>query len=244
MANKKFSQFTATPISSTGFFVGYDSVLNDNIQFSIVPISNGGTGADNAADGLANLTGSALVPANSILTTSFGYPYFASTWDIPTIPKQVVAVGEYITSGTPLSDSTDNIITINSYLPIVSNNPFPFPNNFPQLDNNGFIVIPSTMWGYWKATVNVCLRPSGLPTSVKVQAGVWNNTNGSRNKLLIDEEIFLVSVDAAVASGTGIIYINGGSADLAIFINPLGGNVETYSEDGMYCEIILEYLRP
>jgi hypothetical protein len=243
MANKKFSQFTASPISSTGFFVGYDSALNDNIKFNVVPISNGGTGADNVGDGLANLTGAALAPANSILATNFGYASLVPAWDIPTIPKQVVVLGQYTTNGTALLDSTDNVITINSYLPIVSNNPFPFPGNFPQLDNNGFVVIPSTMWGYWKATVNVCIRPSGLPATVNVQAGVWNNTNGSRNRLLIDEEVFVVSAGAAVASGTGIIYVNGNSADLAIFINPIGGTVETFGEDGMYCEIILEYLR-
>jgi hypothetical protein len=34
MANVKFSQFTAATISATGFIVGYDSVLDDNIRLT------------------------------------------------------------------------------------------------------------------------------------------------------------------------------------------------------------------
>lgn len=242
MANKKFSQFTATPISSTGFFVGYDSVLNDNIKFSTVPITNGGTDADNAGDAITNLTGAAVAPANSILATSFGVAALTNAWDIPTIPKQVVVLGQYTTTGTLLQDSIDNTLGMTSYLQIASNNPAAFPNNFPQLNGSGFISIPSTMWGYWKATVNICVRTSGLPTLLRIQAGVWEDTVGSKKKLLIDEEITISSSDTAVASGTGILYINGLSSDLGIFITPTGGNLETFSEDNMYCEIILEYL--
>ena len=242
MANKKFSQFTATPISSTGFFVGYDSVLNDNIKFSVVPVTNGGTGADNPVDAITNLTSAALLPANSILATSFGIAALTSAWDIPTIPKQVVVLGQYTTNGTVLIDTVDNVVSFNAYLTIASNNPAAFPNNFPQLDGSGFISIPSTMWGYWKATVNICVRASGLPVSTRIQAGVWENTNSTKKKLLIDEEVFVIASDTAVASGTGILRVNGLSSELGIFITPTGGNLETFSEDNMYCEIILEYL--
>jgi len=242
MANKKFSQFTATPISSTGYFVGYDSVLNDNIKFSTVPITNGGTDADNAGDAITNLTGAAVAPANSILATSFGVASLSSAWDIPTIPKQVVVLGQYTTSGTVLLDTVDNVVSFNAYLTIASNNPAAFPNNFPQLDGSGFISIPNTMWGYWKATVNICVRASGLATSTRVQAGVWENTNSTKKKLLIDEEVFVIASDTAVASGTGILFINGLSSELGIFITPNGGNLETFGEDNIYCEIILEYL--
>lgn len=242
MANKKFSQFTSTPISSTGFFVGYDSVLNDNIRFTTVPITNGGTDADNAGDAITNLTGAAGAPANSILATSFGVAGLTSAWDIPTIPKQVVVLGQYTTTGTPLPDATDNVLNITTYYTIASNNPAAFPNNFPQLNGSGFISIPPTMYGYWKATVNICVRLSGLLTSVRIQAGVWEDTNGTKKKLLIDEEAFVIASDTAVASGTGILYINGLSSDLGIFITPNGGALETYTEDNLYCEIILEYL--
>lgn len=38
MANVKFSQFSATTISATGFIVGYDSALNDNIRFTLAQL--------------------------------------------------------------------------------------------------------------------------------------------------------------------------------------------------------------
>jgi hypothetical protein len=38
MANVKFSQFTAATISATGFIVGYDSVLNDNIRLTLAQL--------------------------------------------------------------------------------------------------------------------------------------------------------------------------------------------------------------
>lgn len=237
MANKKFSQFTSTPISSTGFFVGYDSVLNDNIRFNTVPVSNGGTGADNVIDALNTLTQSSSFADNNILTTSFGQATFASAWDIPTIPKQVITLVQCTSTGISIPDSTDTIIPMDTRLTIASNSPFPAPTL-----SSGNIEIPSTMYGYWKVTMNVVVRASTLPTLTRIQASVYNSRANDLLKMLVDEEICQGTSDIAIASGSGIIRVNGTSDLLSMNIFVVGGNFETYAEVNTYCEMIFEYL--
>jgi len=237
MANKKFSQFTSTPISSTGFFVGYDSVLNDNIRFSTVPVSNGGTGADNIGDALNTLTNSAGFGNNYLLTTSFGTATFEQAWNIPTVPKQVITLVQCTSTGISIPDSTDTIIPMDSRLTIASNSPFPAPTL-----SGSDILIPSTMYGYWKVTMNVVLRASTLPTLTRLQASVYNARANDLLKMLVDEEICQGASDIAIASGSGIIQVNGTSDLLSMNIFVVGGNFETYAEVNTYCEMIFEYL--
>jgi len=60
MANVKFSQFSATTLSATGFIVGYDSVLNDNIRFTLSQLETALT--------LDNITGALNVSKAGMLT--------------------------------------------------------------------------------------------------------------------------------------------------------------------------------
>lgn len=237
MANKKFSQFTSTPISSTGFFVGYDSVLNDNIRFNTVPVTNGGTGADNVIDALNTLTQSSSFADNSILTTAVGQATFASAWDIPTIPKQVVVLVQATSTGLVLLDGTDNLVTMDARLIVASNSPFPAPTL-----SSGNLLIPSTMYGYWKVTMNVVVRAASVPTLTRLQASVYDVTSGAIKKMLIDEEILQGMSDTAMASGSGIIFVNGLSKEFCIDIFPTGSDLQTFSENNTYCEMIFEYL--
>lgn len=237
MANKKFSQFTSTPISSTGFFVGYDSVLNDNIRFSTVPVSNGGTGADNIGDALNTLTNSAGFGNNYLLTTSFGTATFEQAWNIPTVPKQVVVLVQSTSAGLVLIDGTDNLVTMDARLLVASNSPFPTPTL-----SSGNLLIPSTMYGYWKVTMTVVVRANTFPVLTRLQASVFDVTSGAIKKMLIDEEVFQGTSDTAMASGSGIIFVNGLSDEFCIDIFPTGSDLQTYSENNTYCEMIFEYL--
>jgi len=60
MANVKFSQFSATTLSSTGFIVGYDSVLNDNIRFTLAQLETAMT--------LNNISGTLTSSKGGMLT--------------------------------------------------------------------------------------------------------------------------------------------------------------------------------
>lgn len=237
MANKKFSQFTSTPISSTGFFVGYDSVLNDNIRFSTVPVTNGGTGADNAGDAITNLTLASGLPSNYVLTTAFGAAIMEAPWNIPTIPKQVIMLVQCTTTGISIPDSTSTLIPMDTILTIASNSPFAAPTL-----SSGNILIPSTMYGYWKVTMNVVVRAASLPLLSRLQASVYDVSGAVIKKMLIDEEICQGSSDVGVASSSGIIRANGTADEFAMEILVTGTDFETYQESNLYCEMIFEYL--
>lgn len=238
MANKKFSQFTSTPISSTGFFVGYDSVLNDNIKFSTVPIANGGTGATNAVAALNALTQSASYLDNDILTILSGQAAFANAWNIPTIPKQVVMLFQAAAGGVNLPDGIPRSVPMATALTVKSNSPFASPT----ITAGGTVLIPSDMYGYWKVTMNIIIQTDGLANQSRLQASIYNVTVGAIKKLLIDEEVTLAVSDVAVSSSTGIIFINGLSQELAMQIVVNGSSFVTYSQNDLFCEMIFEYL--
>ena len=238
MANKKFSQFTSTPISSTGFFVGYDSVLNDNIRFSTVPVTNGGTGADNIIDALNTLTQSASFIDNSILTTSVGQATFASSWDIPTIPKQVVMLFQAGAGGVSLPNGSATLVPMDTVITVKSNSPFASPT----ISVGGNVLIPPPMYGYWKVTMNIIIQTDGFQNPSRVEASIYNVTGGIIKKLLIDEEATLAVSDIVVSSNTGILFINGTTEELGMSIKVNGSSFVTYSQDNLFCEMIFEYL--
>jgi hypothetical protein len=238
MANKKFSQFTSTPISSTGFFVGYDSVSDDNIQFSVVPVTNGGTGADNTGAALNTLTSSASYNQYDVLTILSGQAGFATTWDIPTIPKQVVMLFQAAAGGVVIPNGVPTLIPMTTPLTVKSNSPFASP-----YINSGNVVIPSAMYGFWKVTINVIIQSTGVFVNPsRLQAYIYDITSSAIKKLLIDEEITVGVTDVAVASSTGILFINGASQELAMQIEVNGNTFETYSQDNLFCEMIFEYI--
>jgi hypothetical protein len=238
MANKKFSQFSSNPISSTGFFVGYDSLSNDNIKFSVVPVTNGGTGADNVGDALNTLTSSASYLDNNILTTNSGVAGFSDAWNIPTIPKQVVMLFQAAVGGVSLPNGISTLVPMNAALTVKSNSPFASPT----ITAGGNVLIPPTMYGYWKVTMNIIIQTDGLTNLSRVQASIYNVTGSAVKKLLIDEEVTLAVSDVAVSSNTGILFINGTTDELGMEITVNGSSFVTYSQDNLFCEMIFEYL--
>jgi hypothetical protein len=99
------------------------------------------------------------------------------------------------------------------------------------------------MYGFWKVTINVIIQSTDVFTNLsRLQAYVYDVTSGAIKKLLIDEEITFGVTNVAVASNTGILFINAASQELAMGIEVNGGNFQTYSQDNLFCEMIFEYI--
>jgi hypothetical protein len=127
---------------------------------------------------------------------------------------------------------------MNASLTVKSNSPFASPT----VSAGGNVLIPSTMYVYWKVTMNVIIKSSGVINLSRLQASVYDVTSSAVKKLLIDEEVTSSGSDIAVSSSTGIVFVNGTSEELGMQITVNGSSFQTYSENNLYCEMIFEYI--